>query len=286
MPQLFYGNEQAMPQMDDGNPNTGDPGNRPDMFAGQYKPRALVGRSSFDTSSAAYRRQQAMIAVRRAFDPLRRGEQWVRYSNPNGPGGYVFSRIHNGQEVVVAINTSDRAIDLDDIHVDKDLSGPDTELVDALDDGYRTSTRAGGGGSQIRVQVPPRGVRVLVSRPLYESRRAQIQLARTTDRGPTGIEPRPVANDAVQIEPVRVANAQPRPGRIDPGPRSPLGRAQARTPAIAQARVGTPRGALATGQTARTRPGFLGGNERARPGYVPATRAGNVQSRPFTPTRR
>jgi alpha-amylase len=75
IPQLFYGNEQAMPQMDDGNPNTGDPGNRPDMFAGQYKPRALIGRSSFDPNSAAYRRQQSMIAVRRAFDPLRRGDQ-------------------------------------------------------------------------------------------------------------------------------------------------------------------------------------------------------------------
>lgn len=206
----------------------------------------------------------------------------------------MFSRIHNGQEVVVAINTSDRPIDLDNVYVDKDISRPDTELVDALDDGYRTQTRAEGGGSQIRVQVPPRGVRVLVSRPLYESRRAQIQLARTTDRGPTGIEPQRVAaNEAAQVSPVPpLVTPQARVGRTEPSVRAPSARLQAR----ARGPAGTPRGALATGtnrpQVGAARPGYLGaGADRARPTYVQGTRPGQgtragTPSRPFTPPRR
>jgi hypothetical protein len=234
-----------MPQMNDGNPSTGDPGNRPDMFAGRYKPRAIVGQSSFDPTSRAYQRQRAMIAVRRAFTPLRRGEQWVRFSNPSGPGGYIFSRIHGTQEVVVAINTSDRAIDLRNVYVDRDLTRPGTDLVDALDDGYTTQTIAAGEGSQMSVNVPPRSVRVLVARQLYDEKREQIAHARSGD-GPTGVEP----DEAPVSVPARLAARTPARVGSDPT----LRRAAATQPLAG--RPNTP-GTVARTARVAERPGFL-----------------------------
>ncbi len=162
IPYIYYGDEQAfrhMPEREWLDLET----SRDDMFsAGKFKNEANQDKDAFDPASPTYKLVAALNAVRRDHPALRRGEQFVRWSDPNGPGIYAFSRIYGNEEVLVVLNNADSQRSAQ-MWVDGGLTPGGTRLVDALDAGYSaTSAAQNGGGSKVAVSVPAHGVRVLV----------------------------------------------------------------------------------------------------------------------------
>jgi glycosidase len=108
VPVIYYGDEQGF---------TGDGGDqdaREDMFPSQvaiYNDNRLVGTSAttadsnFDTNHPLYRAIAGMAAIRTATPALRRGRQIVRAAQET-PGVFAFSRLYEGAEVLVVLNTS------------------------------------------------------------------------------------------------------------------------------------------------------------------------------------
>lgn len=107
-PVIYYGDEQGF--TGDGN----DQDAREDMFPSRvatYNDNRLIGsaastaQSNFNTEHPIYRAIAEMAAIRMANAPLRRGRQVVR-NYAEVPGIFAFSRIHDGVEVLVVLNTS------------------------------------------------------------------------------------------------------------------------------------------------------------------------------------
>ncbi|MBI3296548.1 MAG: hypothetical protein HYZ75_00170 [Elusimicrobia bacterium] len=169
IPLVYYGTEQAFRQYTDSMDAEGpaapaDPQNREDMFAeGEFKSESSKG-DKFDVESASFKALGRLAQVRKDLAPLRRGKQYIRWSDTWGAGIYAFSRIHAGEEVLVVMNTSGEARSAE-MFVDSRITPADSQLGDALDAGYGAKTFAGAeGGSKVRVSVPAHGVRVLVRR--------------------------------------------------------------------------------------------------------------------------
>lgn len=111
VPTIYYGDEQGF--VSDG----GDRAAREDMFESQvpdYNDNDLVGTDrttadvNFDTTHPLYQAIADMTAIRTAHEALRRGEQTVRYSDPEG-GLFVMSRFNEDRtrEYLVAFNGDD-----------------------------------------------------------------------------------------------------------------------------------------------------------------------------------
>lgn len=155
IPLLYYGTEQGFRQTTDRlDPEDGqhpaDPENRADMF------------DSFDAGSEPFLWTQKLAELRQKHVALRRGEQWVRWADEDGAGLYAFSRIHDGREAVVALNTAGfkRA---EKLWIDAALHRPGDVFIDELDPTFETVAVAQeGGGLKIYVDVPPNGTRLLV----------------------------------------------------------------------------------------------------------------------------
>jgi alpha-amylase len=169
IPMVYYGTEQAFTQMVDrldpeGPMLPADPRNREDMFAGGlFKSKSSEG-DKFDPASEMFRWLAKLSSIRKAHSPLRRGEQYFRYSEPSGPGVSAFSRIHDGKEVLFVMNTASEPRSAD-MWVDGGITPAGVALVDELDASYTVTTHAPQeGGSRVTVTVPPHGVRVLVKK--------------------------------------------------------------------------------------------------------------------------
>jgi glycosidase len=149
IPTMYYGTEQGFRQ-----PRNGpvDPGNRADMF------------DRFDTRAPLYRYVQELSRVRGSLAPLRFGRQVVRLSDGNGPGLYAFSRIHQGQEVLVVLNTSAQRKSASGISLDARSTPPGTELVDALHPSVHATVGGAPGHPTVSLDVPANGVRVFARR--------------------------------------------------------------------------------------------------------------------------
>lgn len=112
VPMLYAGTEQAVrqavePMMPEGPAAPADPHNREDLFAGgQFKSRFTRQGDVLQAGTQPYEQFRRLAELRKKFPALRRGEQYVRWSDPYGAGIYAFSRILEGQEVLVAFNTS------------------------------------------------------------------------------------------------------------------------------------------------------------------------------------
>ncbi|MBI5209636.1 MAG: hypothetical protein HY927_06675 [Elusimicrobia bacterium] len=158
IPLIYYGTEQAFRQAHVGHY---DPRNREDMFAdGQYKSQSSAG-DKFDQGSPTYQYMRRLMGLRKDIPALRRGGQFVRWADQNGPGIYAFSRIYQGEEVLVVINTAAQPRSAT-MWVDNNLSPPGTELRDQAGSDYSVRTHAPeGGGSKVSVDIPAYGVRVL-----------------------------------------------------------------------------------------------------------------------------
>ncbi|MBI4349343.1 MAG: hypothetical protein HY553_21065 [Elusimicrobia bacterium] len=159
IPLVYYGTEQALRQAHVGHY---DPRNREDLFPdGQYKSESSAG-DKFDEASPVFLHLQKLLSARRDIPALRRGEQYVRWVDQYGPGIYAFSRIYDGEEVVVLLNSASETRSAT-MFVDATLSPPGTQLTDVLQtEPYRVTTFPfAGAGSQVAVSVPAYGVRVL-----------------------------------------------------------------------------------------------------------------------------
>jgi glycosidase len=113
VPTIYYGDEQGF--LGDGN----DQDAREDMFASKvavYNDNKLVGskattaQANFNVSHPLYQVIRELSVVRKATPALRRGETVFR-SGSETAGLLAFSRILDGHEVLVAVNTSTQPID-------------------------------------------------------------------------------------------------------------------------------------------------------------------------------
>jgi len=113
VPTIYYGDEQGF--LGDGN----DQDAREDMFASKvavYNDNKLVGSKSttaqanFNASHPLYQVIRELSEVRKATPALRRGATVFR-AGTEGPGLLAFSRILDGREVLVAVNSSTLPID-------------------------------------------------------------------------------------------------------------------------------------------------------------------------------
>jgi len=112
-PTIYYGDEQGF--AGDG----GDQDAREDMFASRvavYNDNKLVGtaattaQSNFDTAHPLYRLIRKLADIRKGNPALRQGSTVFR-AGEGEPGFLAFSRILDGHEVLVAVNTSTKPIE-------------------------------------------------------------------------------------------------------------------------------------------------------------------------------
>lgn len=158
---LYYGTEQAFRQYAPGDLDMNF--YREDMFEGG-KFKSPSSGTGHDRESEIYKFIRKLSEVRRSFPALLKGKQWVRWSDPDGPGIYAFSRIHGDQEVLVVLNTSDQTKRAT-MFVDAGHSPPGSIFSDLLDLATNAEAYAGPeGGSKLAVSVPPLGVRVFARR--------------------------------------------------------------------------------------------------------------------------
>ncbi|MDO8756457.1 MAG: alpha-amylase family glycosyl hydrolase, partial [Elusimicrobiota bacterium] len=161
IPMTYYGSEQGFrqdtPRLDpEGPDHPADPRNREDQFeGGQFKSGSSAG-DKFDRGNPIFQWLAKLAGVRKEYAALRRGEQWVRWSDPSGAGLFAFSRIHDGKEVVVALNLGTQPVN-ETMWIDTGLNPAGSTFIDALDSSYRVTSNP-----QISVSVPPMSVRVLV----------------------------------------------------------------------------------------------------------------------------
>lgn len=167
IPLLYYGTEQAFRQNTqrlepENGQHPADPQNREDMFAdGEFKSESSAG-DKFDPLAETYLWTKTLVDLRAKHAALRRGEHWVRWADEGAAGLYAFSRIHQGEEVVVALNTGEGKRG-ESVWIDANLHKPGDVFVDELDPAFETTAVSQeGGGVKLYVDVPARGSRVLV----------------------------------------------------------------------------------------------------------------------------
>ena len=150
VPVLYAGSEQGF--VGDG----GDKDAREDMMPSRvasYNDNDLLGTdattadANFDERHPLYRHVSDLAAIRRTEPALRRGEQVERHSEPDG-GVYVFSRLYEGREVLMALNAGDAPRDL---HVPVETASVRWRSLSG------TCAPASAAPGSYRVQLPPRG---------------------------------------------------------------------------------------------------------------------------------
>jgi hypothetical protein len=107
VPCLYYGTEQGFY-------GTTDPNDREDMFAGRFKdgPSGSVvtlsspGVDNFNMTHPLFQWVAQLNNFRRLYPAISLGEEVVRANNSQGPGLFAYSRILNGQEIFVVLNSA------------------------------------------------------------------------------------------------------------------------------------------------------------------------------------
>ncbi|WP_371679944.1 alpha-amylase family glycosyl hydrolase [Streptomyces sp. NBC_01276] len=113
IPMIYYGTEQGFRQctgrLDPENLcDPADPENRQDMFPeGKFTSPSSAG-DSFDNSSVFFRWTQQLIDLRGRRQALHLGEQEVLFSERGRPGLYAFMRHHEGERILIVLNTRSR----------------------------------------------------------------------------------------------------------------------------------------------------------------------------------
>ena len=123
IPCLYYGTEQGF---DGGS----DPANREDFFDGEYVRGPSIG-DSFNVAHPLFRLTRRLNLLREAHPALRRGVHRPLFAPDAGPGLYLFSMAHEGEELLIAVNNAATPAEAS-IHL-RETSLPGTEtLVDLL----------------------------------------------------------------------------------------------------------------------------------------------------------
>jgi glycosidase len=101
IPCLYYGTEQAFN-------GGGDPADREDMFAGQFKdgPRGV---DSFNMTHPLFQWVARLNNFRRLYAPLRLGTQAPLWSETDGPGLFAYARRSGSEEIAAIFNTAPQA---------------------------------------------------------------------------------------------------------------------------------------------------------------------------------
>lgn len=121
IPCLYYGTEQ---NFNGGN----DPGNREDMFHGQYEQGPSLG-DNYNMSGGSFLHVAKMNNFRRLYPSLLRGQHLNRWNTPDGPGIFSYARRQDGQEILVILNT---ASGLRSLTNRASFYAPGTEMVNLL----------------------------------------------------------------------------------------------------------------------------------------------------------
>ncbi len=138
IPCIYYGTEQ---NFEGGN----DPANREDMTP-----------SNFDTTNTTFKLIQMLIKLRKAYEPLRKGNFKIVYSSTNGDGIFAFERVTAmGKKALVVLNFSESDATT---AITTSLSGSLKNVFNDKDsnDDFTVSNNA------INVFVPSRGVKILI----------------------------------------------------------------------------------------------------------------------------
>ncbi|MEI8084440.1 MAG: Ig-like domain-containing protein, partial [Actinomycetes bacterium] len=98
IPCLYYGTEQDF----DGG---ADPGNREDMFDGQFETGPSLG-DNFNLASPRFKLIAKLNNLRRLYPSLRTGSHSNLWNNPSGPGLFAYARRLGNEEVYVVLNTA------------------------------------------------------------------------------------------------------------------------------------------------------------------------------------
>lgn len=106
IPSLYYGTEQGF----DG---TTDPDCREDMFAGEWKDGggdveslSAPGADNFNMTHPLFQWIARLNNFRRLYPAMSLGSYVNQWTNSAGPGLFAYSRILNGQEIFVVLNTA------------------------------------------------------------------------------------------------------------------------------------------------------------------------------------
>ena len=115
------------------------------------------GAFSFKESAPTFRVIQILTSIRQSYSVLRRGVQIIRWSDPDGPGIFAFSRVFGNEEVIIVMNTA-RVIKTITFYLDTQNISIASELIDLLDGSYVTRTEDTGCAVEtmqsITVEVP------------------------------------------------------------------------------------------------------------------------------------
>jgi glycosidase len=163
IPCLYYGTEQ---RFHGGN----DPLNREDMWRGN----AGEGFAPFDTTNETFTYVQALIALRKEHEALRRGDVRIVYATdrPRGArdsGLFGFERHSGSDKVLVVLNTASEQTSTTCAPVPDGGAclvttfAPGTVLTDVAPGAGGATFTVGPSGS-LEVDVPARGGRMLVAR--------------------------------------------------------------------------------------------------------------------------
>lgn len=143
IPCMLYGTEQGF---DEPAPIPG----------GQTNRRQDLWDSGYETSNPFYTWTARLNALRRAYPALSRGSYVSRIIDGNEGAAYSFSRILDGQEVLVVMNRST------DIQWIKPITGIKEDLIDSLNPGKPIKK-----GS--RIKIKPQTMMVLVGKSMWKA---------------------------------------------------------------------------------------------------------------------
>lgn len=165
VPCLYYGTEQGF---DGGGPD--DAYVRECMFGGSWGGFGSAGRHFFNPQHEIYRSIAAIAALRREQPVLRYGRLYFReisdnkldFAQPDDNNCiFAYSRILDTQEIVIALNLSNKTR-TDFITVDSKLNAQGDKLQDLLDpQNITTVQRTLDGRAYIRLKLPPYGMAIM-----------------------------------------------------------------------------------------------------------------------------
>ncbi|MCP4810597.1 MAG: alpha-amylase [Proteobacteria bacterium] len=150
IPCVYYGTEQAF---EGGN----DPANREPLWW-----------SGYDQNGDLFLHTKSLIALRKAYEPLRRGDFQVRWAservdNEEDAGIFAFERATEDASVLVVVNTHDDQTSETrfDVYPMATSFPQGTTLVEVWPEGSDRTFTVGSGG-EVTIDVGPRGGSVLV----------------------------------------------------------------------------------------------------------------------------
>jgi len=140
--------------------------NREDLFLGNVK----KGYPPFDTTNPTFQYIRDLIAIRKEYVALRRGDVIIRWSttrtgDETDAGIFAFERVYNNERILVVLNTNNNHTSYTQAPDtgEKMQTGfpPGTILKDIAPKSDGKSYRVDDEGKVV-IDVPPRGGRILI----------------------------------------------------------------------------------------------------------------------------